>query len=193
MELLIDQLKKLATFLVLLCILLLVNLIFNLNYKWEGISLIVRVYTFLISFFLIFNFSTIDIDAEKDKYRQRWGRKGLLLLFFITRIVPFMMIYLVTIIFTLIDYVGAEGWPGVPMLVLLSGGYANTVIYSLMLLMILKMKRDPQVTIPLFLAASVFYLLVLDKLVYIYFAKGVAVSFIKITKYTLFVFFLLFC
>lgn len=106
--------------------------------------------------------------------------------------IPFAMIYMVTALYGIVDYIGLSDWPALPVVNLLSGGLANTIIYSLILLVILKMKRDPQVTIPVFLAVSIFYLLVLDKLVYIYFGSGIAVSMIKTAKYSVFIFFLIY-
>ncbi len=191
MHILIEELKKLTTFFIILFVLFIVNIIFNYNYRWDGISIIVRVYIFLFSFYTIFNFAALDLESLKKKEIEEKGRRrGLLSLFFRLRVIPFALIYLITVAYGLVDHLGSAGWPGYPLISLLSGGYANTIIYSLILLVILKMRRDPQVTIPVFLATSVFYLFVLDKLVYIYFSAGMAVSIIKIAKYFIFFYFL---
>lgn len=190
MKLLIEQLKKLTTFFIILIFLFLLNIFFNVNYQWDGISIIVRVYIFLLSFYMVSNIASLDVESLKKEYFGKNGFAGTLYLFFQIRLAPVIVIYLLTFLYGLVDHIGSFFWPGLPIVNLLNGGYANTVIYSVILLMILKMKRDPQVTIPVFLAVSVFYLLVLDKLVYIYFSDGMAVSLIKLVKYSLFFFFL---
>ncbi|PKL36100.1 MAG: hypothetical protein CVV44_17930 [Spirochaetae bacterium HGW-Spirochaetae-1] len=192
MTILLDQLKKISTFAFLLAILFFVNILFNVNFKWSGISLIVRVYIFLFSFFMIYNFSLIEIEEKKKEYREKYGRLGAYYLFVAARLVPFVIIYAITVIFTLIDYIGRPGWFINSIIDLLKGKYANMVIYSLILLIILKIRRDPLITIPLFLAASMFYLLVLDKMIYNYSSEGIAISIIKIVKYIMFVFLLIF-
>ncbi len=190
MTLLIEQLKKLTTFFIILLFLFLLNIFFNVNYQWNGISIIVRVYIFLLSFYMISNIASLDVESLKKEYSEKKGFLGILYLFFQIRLAPVIVIYLVTFLYGLVDHIGALYWPGLPVVNLLNGRFANTVIYSVILLMILKMKRDPQVSIPVFLAVSVFYLLVLDKLVYIYFSDGMAVSIIKVMKYSLLFFFL---
>jgi len=190
MTLLIEQLKKLTTFFIILLFLFLLNIFFNVNYQWNGISIIVRVYIFLLSFYMVSNIASLDVESLKKEYSEKNGFPGTLYLFFQIRLAPVIVIYLLTFLYGLVDHIGSLYWPGLPVVNLLNGRYANIVIYSVILLMILKMKRDPQVSIPVFLAVSIFYLLVLDKLVYIYFSDGMAVSLIKVMKYSLLFFFL---
>ncbi len=191
MSILIEQIRKISTFVYILIFLLIFNLFFNLNYKWDGISFIVRSYLFVFSFYLIFNCADIKINSLKESYIERFGKKGELLLFLEARVLPFLFIYLITIIFTLIDYIQVSHWPDKPLLALLDGRYSNTLIYSLFLLLILKIKRGPNITIPLFLIVSVLYFFI-DKFMYSFSGSGLIISLFKISKFILFIFFLLY-
>ena len=185
MTLLIDRLKEISAFLYILVFLLIFNLIFNLNYSWYGISLIVRIYLFVVSFYLIFGFASLKITSLKEEYKMRYGARGEFLLFLETRIFPLAFIYFVTILFTFIDYIRLPDWPWNPIVSLLNGRYSNTIIYSLFLFIILKLKREPRITIPLFLAVSVLYFF-LDKYIYAAAASGLEISTIKLIKLMLF-------
>ena len=191
MSILVAQIRKISTFVYILVFLLIFNLFFNLNYKWDGISFIVRSYLFVFSFYLIFNCADIKINSLKESYIERFGKKGELLLFLEARVLPFLFIYLITIIFTLIDYIQVSHWPYKPLLALLDGRYSNTLIYSLFLLLILKIKRGPNITIPLFLIVSVLYFFI-DKFMYSFSGSGFIISLFKISKFILFIFFLLY-
>jgi len=191
MSVVYEQLKKISTFLYVLIFLFLFNVIFNLNYDWYGISFIVRSYLFIFSFYLIYNFSEINAAPLKEHFAQRYGRKGAFLLFLQIRVLPFAIIYAITIVFILIDYVRLSQWPIRPLLSLIDGRYSNILIYSLLLLLILKIKRGPAVTIPLFLIFSVMYFFV-DKFMYSYFESGIVISIFKLLKFILFLFFLLY-
>ena len=50
-----NQLKKITTFVYILVLLYLVNLISILKFQWDVIPIIVNVYLFVFSFYLIFN------------------------------------------------------------------------------------------------------------------------------------------
>jgi hypothetical protein len=191
MSILIAQIRKISTFVYILIFLLVFNLFFNLNYKWDGISFIVRSYLFVFSFYLIFNCADVKINSLKENYIGRFGKKGELLLFIEARVLPFLFIYLITTIFTLIDYIQFSHWPYKPLLALLDGRYSNILIYSLFLLMILKIKRGPNITIPLFLIVSVLYFFI-DKFMYSFSGSGFIISLYKISKFILFIFFLLY-
>ncbi|MCP4138592.1 MAG: hypothetical protein GY754_46980 [bacterium] len=192
MAILREQLRKISTFIVILFLLFAVNIIFNLNYQWEGISLIVRVYLFVFSFYLIYNFSIIDIGLLKRTYKAKYGFRGNYILFLLTRIAPIGIIYLAIVGFTLINYLGTGNWPLDAILNLLNGRNLNIVIYSVVLLLILRIKKDPKVTIPLFLATSVFYLFILDKLIYMYFQDGIVITGVKILKLVIIIYFLIY-
>ena len=108
------------------------------------------------------------------------------MLFLETRIMPFLLIYLITIVFTLIDYLRLPNWAWKPIISLLNGRYSNLIIYSLILLLILKLRKKPNITIPLLLSVSVLYF-ILDKTFYSMATTGTSISVIKISK--LFIFF----
>ena len=191
MSILAAQIRKISTFIYILIFLLAFNLFFNLNYTWDGISFIVRSYLFVFSFYLIFNYADIEVNRLKESYLERFGKKGVLLLFLEVRILPFLFIYFITILFTLIDYIQMSYWPYKPLLALLDGRYSNILIYSLFLLLILRIKRGPNITIPLFLVVSVLYFFA-DKFMYSYTGSGTIISLFKLSKFTLFTFFLLY-
>ncbi len=182
MTIIFSQLKKISTFIYILVFLLGFNLFFNLNYDWYGISLIVRVYLFVFSFYLIFNYSSLDIERLGEIYFNRFGRWGELLLFLETRAAPFIFIYIVTIVFTLIDYVRFPHWPWNPVLSILNGRYSNLIIYSIFLLLILKTRKGPGWKIVIFLGSSVAYFFI-DKVLHSLFPMGASVSVIKVIKF----------
>ena len=189
MSLLSIQYRRMSTFVFVLLFLLAFNLAFNLNFRWYGISIIVRVYLFVFSFYLIYNYTTIEIDRVKDLYRNRFGRKGDLLLLAEMGLVPLAVIYGVTILFTFIDYARLPNWPWNPLLSLLNGRYSNLVIYSLFLFIILKTKRGPGVKIAVFMAVAVAYFFI-DKYLFSAAGAGPAVIIIKFSKFLALFFFL---
>ncbi len=190
MSILAIQLKRITPFVYVLILLLLFNLFFNINFQWAGISLIVRVYIFVFSFYLIFNYASIETEKISDIYKKKYGGKSELLLFMETRAMPFLLIYLITIIFTMIDYLRLPNWPWDPIISLLNGRYSNILIYSLFLFLILKIKKGPGIQILIFSGTFVIYYF-LDKLLY-FLSPGVSTTFIvKILKFFI-VFFLLF-
>lgn len=189
MTLLRSRLKEISAFIYILIFLLIFNLFFNLNYDWYGISLIVRIYLFVFSFYLIFCFASFKRDHLTEKYNKIYGKKGTIILFLEERVFPFFLIYLITILFTLIDYIRLPNWPWNPILSLFNGRYSNIIIYSLLLLLILKLKKEPKITIPLFLTVSILYF-ILDKVIYSASTSGVAISMIKIIKMMIFFYFL---
>lgn len=186
MNLAAQKIKNIKAFIYTLCFLLVFNLFFNLNYNWYGISLIVRIYLLVFSFYFIFGFASIDIHSELPAYISKYGKKpGRLLLFLETRLFPFALIFLITIVFTLIDYIREPNWPWEPILYFLNGRYSNNIIYSLLLLITLKLKKKPSFTIPMFLGISVLYFFV-DKSLYAFAETGWQVSIIKISKIIIF-------
>ncbi|MBN1498025.1 MAG: HEAT repeat domain-containing protein [Spirochaetes bacterium] len=162
-----NQLKKITTFVYILVLLYLANLISILKFQWDVIPIIVNVYLFVFSFYLIFNFSLIDIQPLKEEYRTLYPRMGGIFLFFKTRVFPFMIIYLAMVIYTLINYLDKGNWPWYPILELLDGRFTNTVFYSLILLLILKFNRRPRITLLLFVAGAALYFLIYQLVFYL--------------------------
>jgi hypothetical protein len=120
----------------------------------------VRIYLFIISFLLIFNIASDDISSLKKEYSRQNPVHGRWLLFLEARVIPFLFIYLLTVVFTLIDYLSKPSWPLNPLLSLLNGRYSNQVIYCLILLFVLKIRHRPLVSLPLFFVfCSVYFLL----------------------------------
>ena len=173
-----NQLKKITTFIYILILLFIINVIINLKFKWDVIPIIVNVYLYVFSFYLIFNFSMIDISPLKEEYRHIYRRFGPVLLFIKTRIFPFVIIYSTTVIYTLINFLDKEHWPWYPILELLDGRFSNTMFYSLILLLILKFNRRPKITLLLFVAGAALYFLIYQ-LVYYFSPSGAVISGIK--------------
>ncbi|MFH0976831.1 MAG: hypothetical protein V1874_13685 [Spirochaetota bacterium] len=190
MTVFIPKLREISVFIITFIFLLIFNLYFNFNYSWYGVSVIVRAYLFVLSFYLIFIFASIEINQLKKEYADKYGRKGIFLLFAETRILPFLLIYIFTIIFTLIDYIRVQDWPWNPLLSLLNGRYSNTVIYSWLLLIVLSLKKKLSIRILLFLSILFIYG-ILDKVIYSVIDTGIAITGIKLIKIILFLFFLI--
>jgi hypothetical protein len=182
-----EQLGKVSTFLIILIPLFIVNAVFNLRYDWGGISVIARVYIMVLSFYIIFIFSQISTDEYRLDFFNLYGRKGEYYLFAVLRIFPFLFIYCLTVIFTLINYINTADWPLDPFYRLLDGKYSNTIIYALILFVVLKQKKRPGISIPLFIACSALYFAA-DKILYSLFDPGLGVSIIKMSKYFIFFF-----
>ncbi len=176
---LIDQLRKISTFIYILILLYIILLIFKLQYSWEGIRIIARFYLYVFSFYLIFNFSSLDLKLLKEEYRNIYGKWGDIRLFLVARGFPFLFIYFITIIFTFITYLDKPDWPWRPLLELLNGRFTHTVVYSLILLVILKLRKEPRIAIPLFFGLSIIYFIIY-KLIYQFSPTGFAVSAMKI-------------
>ncbi|MBN2039571.1 MAG: hypothetical protein JW864_05995 [Spirochaetes bacterium] len=189
MPLLLSKLREISVFIYTLILLLIFNLYFNFNYAWDGISLIVRIYLLVFSFYLVFIFASIDIRQHINEYFVKYGSKGNIILFIETRIIPFLIIFFITILFTLIDYIRETDWPWNPILSLLNGRYSNNIIYSWLLLMIIRLRKKPSITIPIFLGIMMIYGM-LDKMYYSAFESGPAISGIKIVKFIIFFSFL---
>jgi hypothetical protein len=191
MHIISEQLGRIKHFLIILVLLFIVNAGFNFKYDWGGISVIARVYILVLSFYIIFIFSQLDLEEYRISYRNDFGWKGKYYLFLATRIFPFLFIYLLTVIFTLINYINIGNWPVEPVLRIFDGRYSNTIIYSLILFLVLKQKKRPGISIPLFIIFSVCYFL-MDKILYYIFDPGTGVSVIKISKYIIFIFVLIY-
>ncbi len=179
-----NQLKKITTFIYILILLYIVNVVFVLKYKWDVIPIIVNVYLYVFSFYLIFNFSMIEIPPLKDEYRNMYRRFGILILFIKSRVIPFVIIYSTSVIYTLINYLDKENWPWNPIMELLDGRFFNTVLYSLILLLILKFNRRPKITLFLFVVGAAIYFLIYQ-LVFYFTPSGAIMSGLKIFQITI--------
>jgi hypothetical protein len=190
MDILIEQFKKVSTFFILLILLYIVAVFSNLFFQWEGISIIVRVYLFIFSFQLVFIFSQVDLDYYRGVYRGRYGKNSELLLFFHTRIIPLLIIYGAIVILTFIFYLKNENWPMRPFLNVFTGRFSNIIIYSLILMIILKIEKSLKGTIPLFFFFGVTYFIIYS-IVYSLYPDGYPTSILKVLNFTI-VFFSLF-
>ncbi len=191
MQIIKEQLRRIHHFLFILIPLFIVNAGFNLKYDWGGVSTIARVYIMVLSFYLIFIFSQINVDDYRSGYAERYGWKGKFYLFNAVIMFPFLFIYFLTIVFTMINYLDAPNWPLEPTYRLLDGRYSNTVIYPLILFVALKLKKRPGISIPLFIIGSIFYYAA-DHILYSIFEPGSGVTIIKLTKYFIFIFILVY-
>ncbi|HOW83128.1 MAG TPA: hypothetical protein PK573_11255 [Spirochaetota bacterium] len=190
-ELIKSQVSKISTFIYILVLLFGVNLIFNLNYQWAGISLIVKVYIFLLSFFIMYNFSTIDIIGLKSEYKRRYGRMGVYILFLGTRVFPVFIIYSSVIVYTLIEDINLPYWPLSSFMEIISGRNSNIVFVAIILLIILKLKKGPGITIPIFLGFAVLHFIAY-KSVYRLLPLGIPITVIKLVELTAFLFFMIY-
>jgi len=191
MQIIKEQLGRINHFLIFLVPLFAVNAIFNLRYDWGGVSVIARIYIMVLSFYIIFIFSQINTDEYRTEYTARYGWIGKYYLFAVLRIFPFLLMYLLTIVFTLINYINTPDWPLEPVYRLLDGRYSNTVIYALILFIVLKQKKRPGISIPLFIIISVLYFAA-EKVLRSIFNPGPGVSIIKLVKYFIFIFVLVY-
>jgi hypothetical protein len=188
------QFRKIATFFYVLIFLLLFNLYFNLNYHWFGVSLIVRVYLYVFSFYLVYVFSMNNrslVDSLRVLYIHKYGERGEFFLQLENKFVPFAIITAVTVAYTFIDYI-AEGrglWTGI--IKLISGRYSNVLIYSLFLYFIINIRRRPRLAVSVFVVMSFFYFFG-DKMVYQYFPFGPGTSAYRIIKSSAFFFIILY-
>lgn len=187
MNLFLEKIKGTKNFLYILLTLLLVNAFFNLKYDWGGVSIIVRVYIMVLSFYIIYIFSQINLDFYRDYFRDRHGWAGNYILFFNLRGAPIIFIYLMTAAFTVVSSIHLQNWPVEPLLRLMDGRYSNTIFYSLILLLVLKQNKRPGIAIPLFIFYSVAFFIV-DKSLYSSFEPGYGVGGIKLIKYFVFMF-----
>jgi len=188
------QFHKIAAFFYVLVFLLLFNLYYNINFQWFGVSLIVRVYLYVFSFYMIYIFSINNrslVDSLRVPYIHKYGKKGELILQFENKIFPFFIIICVTVVYTFIDYIPEKSWPWNPVMKLISGRYSNVLIYSLFLYFIINVRRRPVLAILVFLIISFFYFAG-DKMVYSHFPYGPGISVYRILKYATFFFVILY-
>jgi len=179
--------KRISTFLYILLALLFVNGVFNINYDWGGVSIIVRVYIMVLSFYVIYIFSQIDQQQHMEEYKRKHKWKGDLYLFFVLRIFPFLLIFLMTAAFTIVSTIDRSSWPADPVMRIMDGRYSNTYFYALILLLVLKQNLRPKIAIPLFIFYSVSFF-ILDKSLSAAFDPGYGIGGVKLVKYIVFMF-----
>ena len=178
-----EQLKRMGLFIILLVVLLLYNAYSKLYFNWYGIDIIVRSYSFLFSFLCIFNYTHIDLKSYKSLYLSRYPRYANLIIFFESRIIPFLLIYFIATLHTLIDNINNSGWPYTAYIGILDGRYTNIIFYSLILFAVLRYRIKPSIAIPLFIGGSIAFYIV-DKLIYTNLTAGPAIVFVKLVKLT---------
>ncbi len=178
-----EQLKRMGLFIILLVILLLYNLYSKLFFNWYGIDLIVRSYSFLFSFLCIFNYTHIDSKSYTSLYTTRHPGYAHLIIFFESRIIPFLLIYFIAMLHTLIDYINNNSWPYSAYIAILDGRYTNIIFYSLILFVVLRYKIKPSIAVPLFVGGSIAFYIV-DKFIYTNLTAGFAIVSVKLIKLT---------
>lgn len=189
LPLLVSRFKMMSTFTFILVFLLVINLYFNLHYSWYGISLVVRAYIYMYCFYLIFNFTSINIDLYEKSYKDKFFLKGEQLLFIEARILPIIIIYFIIIIFNLTEDAGQSNWPWNSILSILDGKNSELMVYALFLLFVIKLKKDPFFTIPIFLGLCIFYFY-LNMAIYSTFKSAISIHLMMILKFVIFFFFL---
>ncbi len=189
MNIFIEEMSKLKNFFFMLFSLYLLNIFFNYIFFWGGVSVIVRVYIFVLSFYIVFLFSQLDKTELKEKFRLAHRKSGVLRLFVEIRVLPFFTIYLMTWIYTFINYRVDENWPLFPFFRILDGRFSNTLFYCLILLYIIRQNRRPRISIPQFIVYSMLFFMI-DTSLYRYLNPGYGVGGIKFFKYMLFSFFM---
>lgn len=187
--------RRISVLFYLLSALLLFNLYYNVRYEWFGVSLIVRVYLYVFSFFMVYIYNTYGIAiAEKllPSYKEKYGdKRGENLLLFESRFLPFIIILAIMILYTFIDYINSPNWPWSPVMRILSGRYSNLLIYSILFNFILTIRRKPVYAIPVFVFLSMMYFFG-DRMMYQHFPFGPVTSVYKTCKFVLFFFIFLY-
>ncbi len=185
-----DLVRRLIPFLVILGFLLVYTAYFNMHYEWYGISLVTRAYIFMLSFYIIFNYASIDIEERREAYASSFGESGSWRLFFHSRVLPFIIIMLMTVLYTFTEFTETKNWFLNSVLAMLHGEFANIIYYSLLLLLVLKLKKNPGITVPLFIILSVsFYFL--DQVAYESIQGGVGILVLRFIKVMILTCFLL--
>lgn len=187
--------RKVSVFFYLLVLLIAFLLYYNLHYNWFGVSLIVRVYLYVFSFYLIYIYNLHGdflIDTFRPHYWHKYGQKiGEYFLAFENRIVPFGIIFAIMVLYTLVDYITSPGWPGTAFALTFAGRYSNLIIFSLILFFALNLKKAPIVSMALFIGISLAYFFG-DQMFYSHFKIGWMVSAYKIFKFVAFFFILIY-
>ncbi|MBN1499438.1 MAG: hypothetical protein JW982_04760 [Spirochaetes bacterium] len=174
------QFKKLFLFFILLLLLYAFNLYYNMHFSWAGVALIVRMYVYVFSFFLVYNY-TMEEDDYYVKYSEKYGWFGALFFIFENRIFLFFLLLVLSSVFRLTEYAGASSWPSKYLLSIFDGKSSNLVIFVLAFYIALKLMKHPVLTVTVFLGISTFYTFA-NMTFYDYYSNGVIVSVYKIFK-----------
>lgn len=125
---------------------------YNMIFSWQGISLILRVYLYSLSFLLIFNAHSSKKSNYLDQYRISYGkRKGYILYSLESRVLPYALIYLLVILFGLSSFHGSQNKMISILLNFLEGKYTNLMMYCLFLSLILRFQKN-------FISSIIFFL-----------------------------------
>ena len=176
-------LRVMAPYIFLLFLLIAVNFVFNLYSSWGGINLVVKLYIYTFAFFLVY---TISISLPPE-LRSAYSRYGLLTKFVFvleSRILPFALIYIVTAVYSVVENMGSLHWPYDSFAGIFDDAISNLVIYSVVLMYVLKIKKRPYVTVPVYLILIYLYYMMNQRFYQNFYAGNAMVAF-KILKATL--------
>lgn len=141
------QLKSVAPFLLVLLLLFLGGIYGPLFTEWNFSVLIIVMYTVAFSFYYAY-IAASDLPGQGTLLSFREHVTSL----FEHRLFPFMVIYLVSILTSIMLHYSIPGWPRGAWLVYFDDKTANMVMLSLILFYIYRFRSRPFLTIPLFLA-----------------------------------------
>ncbi len=122
------------------------------------------------------------MDELRDGYIEGFGIFGNFVLFFWCRAVPILMIYFTTVIFIFVQQFQPSQWSIELLFVALTSGDSHIIVYSAILLMILRINLHPRITIPFFILAIIAYM-VFDTYVVSIASVGVPAAIVKNIKY----------
>jgi hypothetical protein len=140
---------------------------------------------------MIFNFSQIKISPLRKDFARTYGRFGIYILFFVTRVAPYLLIYFISGVFLFIESIGTPDWFWKSIFMLLYGKNTANIFMSVLLLLFLKLKKDPKITVPLFLATLVIHF-IFYKTLYMFLSSGIIVTALKIAEFVILLFFVIF-
>ncbi|MDA3899050.1 MAG: hypothetical protein PF637_00875 [Spirochaetes bacterium] len=152
-------LRIMTPYIVILSILLGINYVFNFYSTWDGVNLVVRIYLYAFAFLLIY---TISISLPSE-LRDQYSRYGLFTKFIYvveSRIFPFFIIYLITAIFSIVENMNSPYWPYDSFAGIFDDSMSNLVIYSVVLMYVLKIRKRPYVTVPVYLVLIYIYYMI---------------------------------
>lgn len=183
------QLKGIFPYFLVFFTLLLINFFFNLYSRWDGVSLVVKMYLFAFAFFFIYNLATDVPDDMRWEYASH-GNLGKLVFVAETRIFPFFFIYLLAVLYSIVENAGSGGWPQDALSNLFDDSNTNLVMYSLLFYYVLRIKKRPYLTVPLFLAVAYLYYSI-NVAFYSYVFAGRIIILYKLAKVACILFFMI--
>jgi len=122
------------------------------------------------------------MDELRAGYIEGFGIFGNFVMFFWCRAVPILLIYFTTVIFIFFQTFQPSQWSIELLFVALTSGDSHIIVYSAILLMILRINLHPRITIPFFITAIVAYIL-FDTYIVSLVHTGVLASLAKMLKY----------